>query len=658
MTRNARDFWTGLIYIFFGSSAILIARDYSLGTGGKMGPAYFPTILGGLLLVIGAISVIRSFIAPGAPIGTFAFKGLALVSVSVACVRFCRARRGIGGCFAVARHHQRFGELTISLASDVDHGGGSHNLLRSRVSQGFGYSAADHRSVVRRLRGQITMELLGHLLLGLQTAATPANLFYCFVGVFLGTAIGVLPGLGPTATIAMLLPVTFVLPPVTALIMLAGIYYGSQYGGSTTSILVNLPGEAASVVTTLDGYQMAKQGRAGAALAASAIGSFFAGTVATFLIAGFGPPLAAVALKFGPAEFFSLMVLGLVASVVLAQGSLLHAIGMVVLGLLLGLIGTDVNSGTQRFTFGIYELADGIGFVTVAMGMFGLGEIIRNLENEEERSVMVTKITGLWPTREDFKRMVAPILRGTIIGSALGILPGSGSILGSFAAYSIEKKVSKNRAQFGKGAIEGVAAPEAANNAGAQTSFIPLLTLGIPSNPVSALMVGAMIIHGIQPGPSVINEQPALFWGMIVSMWIGNLFLVVLNYPLIGMWVRMIMIPYQLLYPGILVFCAIGVFSLKNAEADIYFMALFGVLGYVFTKLGCEPAPMLLAFILGPLMEEYLRRAMLLSRGNPWVFVQRPISATLLALAVLAMCSVLIPAFSKTREEAFVEGSG
>ena len=502
------------------------------------------------------------------------------------------------------------------------------------------------------------MELMSHLLLGLQTAATLANLFYCFIGVFLGTAIGVLPGLGPTATIAMLLPVTFVLPPVTALIMLAGIYYGSQYGGSTTSILVNLPGEAASVVTTLDGYQMAKQGKAGAALAASAIGSFFAGTVATFLIAGFGPPLAAIALKFGPAEFFSLMVLGLVASVVLAQGSLLHAIGMVILGLLLGLIGTDVNSGTQRFTFGIDELADGIGFVTVAMGMFGLGEIIRNLENEEQRSVMVKKITGLWPTREDFKRMVAPILRGTIIGSALGILPGSGSILGSFAAYSIEKKVSKNRAEFGKGAIEGVSAPESANNAGAQTSFIPLLTLGIPSNPVSALMVGAMIIHGIQPGPSVLNEQPALFWGMIVSMWIGNLFLVVLNYPLIGMWVRMIMIPYRLLFPGILVFCAIGVFSLKNATFDVYLMALFGVLGYVFSKLGCEAAPMLLAFILGPLMEEYLRRAMLLSRGNPWVFVQRPISATLLALAVLAMCTVLIPAFNKTREEAFVEGTG
>ncbi|MGZ8488841.1 MAG: tripartite tricarboxylate transporter permease [Candidatus Binatia bacterium] len=499
------------------------------------------------------------------------------------------------------------------------------------------------------------MELLDHLLLGFQTAGTLSNLFYCFIGVFLGTAIGVLPGLGPTATIAMLLPVTFVLPPVTALIMLAGIYYGSQYGGSTTSILVNLPGEAASVVTTLDGYQMAKQGRAGAALAASALGSFFAGTVATCLIAAFGPPLAAVALQFGPAEFFSLMVLGLVASVVLAQGSLLHAIGIVVLGLLLGLIGADVNSGTQRFTFGMYELADGIGFVTVAMGMFGLGEIIRNLENEAGRSVMLTKITGLWPTREELKRMVAPILRGTVIGSALGILPGSGSILGSFAAYSIEKKISKHRAEFGKGAIEGVAAPEAANNAGAQTSFIPLLTLGIPSNPVSALMVGAMIVHGIQPGPSVINEQPALFWGMIVSMWIGNLFLVVLNYPLIGMWVRMIMIPYHLLFPGILVFCSIGVFSLKNATFDVYLMALFGIVGYVFSKLGAEPAPMLLAFILGPLMEEYLRRAMLLSRGDPMVFLRRPISATLLTLAALAMLSVLLPSFSKTRKEVFKE---
>ena len=499
------------------------------------------------------------------------------------------------------------------------------------------------------------MEIFSNLALGLSIAVTPGNLFYCLIGVFLGTAIGVLPGLGPTATIAMLLPITFTLQPVSALIMLAGIYYGSQYGGSTTSILVNLPGEAASVVTTLDGYQMAKQGRAGPALTAAAVGSFFAGTVATFVIALFAPPLADAALKFGPADYFSLMVLGLVASVVLAQGSLLHAIGMVVLGLLLGLIGTDVTSGAQRYAFGIPELADGIGFVTVAMGMFGLGEIIRNLEGESERSVVIAKITSLMPTREDWKRMVAPILRGTAIGCLMGILPGSGSILGSFAAYAIEKKVSKNRAQFGKGAIEGVAAPESANNAGAQTSFIPMLTLGIPSNPVMALMVGAMIIQGIQPGPSVITEQPALFWGIIASMWVGNLMLLVLNLPLVGMWVKMITIPYQLLYPAILVFCGIGVFSLNNSTFDIYLMALFGALGYLLSKLGCEPAPMLLAFILGPLMEEYLRRAMLLSRGNPWVFVQRPISATLLFLAVLAMCTVLIPAFSKTRDEAFKE---
>jgi TctA family transporter len=501
------------------------------------------------------------------------------------------------------------------------------------------------------------MELIANLGLGLSTAVTPLNLLYCLIGVFLGTLIGVLPGLGPTATIAMLLPITFVLPPISALIMLAGIYYGSQYGGSTTSILVNLPGEAASVVTTLDGYQMARQGRAGVALATAAIGSFFAGTVATLLLALFAPPLSEIALQFGPADYFSLMVLGLVASVVLAQGSLLHAIGMVVFGLLLGLIGTDVTSGVQRYTFDIPQLADGIGFVVVAMGMFGLAEIIRNLEQEEGRSVMVRKITNLMPTKEDWKRMVAPILRGTAIGSAVGILPGSGSILGAFAAYSIEKKVSKNSAEFGKGAIEGVAAPESANNAGAQTSFIPMLTLGIPSNPVMALMIGAMIIQGIQPGPSVMKEQPALVWGIIVSMWIGNFFLIVLNLPLIGLWVRMIMVPYQLLYPAILVFCGIGVFSLNNSEFDIYLMALFGLLGYVFVKLGCEPAPMLLAFILGPLMEEYLRRAMLISRGNPLVFIQRPISATLLTLAALAMCAVLIPAFSKTRDEAFSESS-
>jgi putative tricarboxylic transport membrane protein len=501
------------------------------------------------------------------------------------------------------------------------------------------------------------MELLANLGLGLLTALTWINLLYCLAGVFLGTLIGVLPGLGPTATIAMLLPMTFALPPVSALIMLAGIYYGSQYGGSTTSILVNLPGEAASVVTTLDGYPMARQGRAGVALATSAIGSFFAGTVATLLLALFAPPLSDIALQFGPADYFSLMVLGLVASIVMAHGSLLHAIGMVLLGLVLGLIGTDINSGIQRYTFDIPELADGIGFVVVAMGMFGLAEVIRNLERERDRPAIVTKITGLMPTREDWKRIVGPILRGTAIGSAVGILPGSGSILGAFAAYSLEKKVSKNSAQFGRGAIEGVAAPESANNAGAQTSFIPMLTLGIPSNPVMALMIGAMIIHGIQPGPSVIKEQPALVWGIIASMWIGNLFLVVLNLPLIGIWVRILSVPYQLLYPAILVFCAIGVFSLNNSVFDIYIMGLFGLLGYVYSKLGCEPAPMLLAFILGPLMEEYLRRAMLISRGNPWVFVQRPISASLLFVAVLAMTIVLLPSFSKAREEAFKKES-
>jgi len=499
------------------------------------------------------------------------------------------------------------------------------------------------------------MELLANLGLGLETAFTLTNLLYCLVGVFLGTAIGVLPGLGPVATIAMLLPVTFGLPPVSSLIMLAGIYYGAQYGGSTTAILVNLPGESSSVVTALDGYQMARQGHAGKALATAAIGSFFAGTVATFLLALFAPPLAELALKFGPAEYFSLMVLGLVASVVLAHGSLLHALGMILIGLILGLVGTDVNSGMERYTFEMPQLADGIGFVVVAMGMFGLGEIIRNLEHEATRSVTIKAVSGLLPTKEDLKRIVAPILRGTGLGSLLGILPGGGAMLASFAAYSFEKKVSKNSAQFGKGAIEGVAAPEAANNAGAQTSFIPMLTLGIPSNPVMALMIGAMIIQGIQPGPSVMTEQPALFWGVIVSMWIGNVFLIVLNLPMIGLWVRMITVPYHLLYPAILVFCAIGVFSLNNSEFDVYLMALFGVLGYVFAKLDCEPAPMLLGFILGPMMEEYLRRAMLLSRGDPTVFVTRPISAVMLAMAVAALFVVLSPAIQKKREEAFQE---
>jgi putative tricarboxylic transport membrane protein len=465
----------------------------------------------------------------------------------------------------------------------------------------------------------------------------------------------VLPGLGPTATIAMLLPITFGLPPVSSLIMLSGIYYGAQYGGSTTAILVNLPGESSSVVTALDGYQMARQGKAGKALATAAIGSFVAGTFATVLLALFAPPLADIALQFGAAEYFSLMVVGLVASVVLASGSLLQAFGMIVLGLLLGMAGTDVNSGMERYTFDTPYMAEGINFVILAMGMFGLGEIIKNLEEEHLRSAMVSKVEGLLPNKDDLKRMAWPIVRGTGLGSLLGILPGGGAMLASFASYSIEKKISKTPERFGKGAIEGVAGPESANNAGAQTSFIPLLTLGIPSNPVMALMIGAMIIQGITPGPAVMTEQPALFWGIIVSMWIGNLFLVVLNLPLIGIWVKMISVPYHFLYPMILVFCCIGVFSLGNKLFDVYLLAGFGVLGYIFSKLKCEPAPLLLGFILGPMMEEYLRRALLLSRGDFSVLVTRPISATMLAIATIALIVVFLPSVRKKREEAFQE---
>jgi TctA family transporter len=456
------------------------------------------------------------------------------------------------------------------------------------------------------------------------------------------------------ATIAMLLPVTFNLNPIAALIMLAGIYYGAQYGGSTTAILVNLPGESSSVVTCLDGYQMARRGRAGPALATAAIGSFFAGCVATLIVAMFAPPLAEVALKFGPSEYFSLMVLGLVAAVVLAHGSLLKAICMVLLGLLLGLVGTDVNSGVLRFAFGVSELADGIGFVSVAMGMFGLAEIIANLEQKEHREVFTSKVGKLMPSKEDWKRIIGPILRGTFLGSALGILPGGGALLASFGAYTLEKKVSKNSAEFGKGAIEGVAAPEAANNAGAQTSFIPLLTLGIPSNAVMALMIGAMMIQGIAPGPQVMTERPQLFWGMIASMWVGNLMLVVLNLPLIGMWIKLLTVPYRILYPSILVFMSIGVYSLSNNPFDGLLMAVFGLLGYICVKLECEPAPMILGFILGPLMEENLRRAMLLSRGDALVFFQKPISASFLIVSIILLAIIALPNLRKKREEVFV----
>ncbi|MES5100014.1 tripartite tricarboxylate transporter permease [Agrobacterium sp. BA1120] len=497
------------------------------------------------------------------------------------------------------------------------------------------------------------MDVIANLTMGLHVALDPMNLFYCLVGVLLGTAIGVLPGLGPVPTIAMLLPLTYGLGSESALIMLAGIFYGAQYGGSTTAILVNLPGESSSVVTAIDGYQMARQGKAGRALATAAISSFIAGTIATIVIAIAAPMLAGAALAFGPAEYFSLMVLGLIASVVLASGSLLHAIGMILLGLIFGMFGTDINSGVARFTFDVPQLADGIGFVTIAMGLFGIGEIIANLEDETTRSTLATKVSGLFPTREDWGRIIGPTLRGTALGSALGILPGGGAVLSSFGAYALEKRISKNSAEFGHGAIEGVAAPEAANNAGAQTSFIPMLTLGIPSNPVMALMIGALMIQGIQPGPSVMVEQPGLFWGLIASMWCGNLMLIVLNLPLVGLWVKMISIPYKYLFPAIILFCTIGVFTVNNASFDVYLMAGFGVLGYVFKKLDAEPAPLLLALILGPMMEEFLRRALMLSKGDATVFVTRPISATMLVLAVAMLALMIAPTLRKKREVAF-----
>jgi TctA family transporter len=497
------------------------------------------------------------------------------------------------------------------------------------------------------------MDVFANLWLGFTVAMTLQNLFYAFVGCILGTLIGVLPGIGPVATIAMLLPITFNLNPLSALIMLAGIYYGAQYGGSTTAILVNIPGESSSVVTCLDGYQMARQGRAGPALAIAALGSFFAGCVATLIIAVAAPPLAEVALKFGPSEYFSLMVFGLIASTVLAHGSLIKAIAMVVWGLLFGIVGTDVNSGVLRFTFDIPELSDGIGFVIVAMGMFGATEIIMNLEQGESREIFATKVKNLWLTMEDFKAAWPAVLRGTALGSALGILPGGGALLASFGAYTVEKKVSSTPEKFGKGAIQGVAGPESANNAGAQTSFIPMLTLGIPGNAVMALMIGALMIQGIAPGPQVMNEKPELFWGLIASMWIGNLMLVVLNLPLIGMWVKLLTVPYRYLFPSILVFMAIGVYSLSNNPFDVLVMAAFGIVGYVCAKLECEPAPMILGFILGPLMEENLRRAMLLSRGDPTVFFTKPISAAFMVASVILLVVVALPAIRKKRDEAF-----
>jgi TctA family transporter len=500
------------------------------------------------------------------------------------------------------------------------------------------------------------MDILANLALGFGVAVTLKNLAYCFIGVFLGTLIGVLPGIGPVATVAMLLPLTFKLDPATSMIMLAGIYYGAQYGGSTTAILINIPGETSSVITTLDGYQMARRGRAGPALGIAAIGSFAAGTVATLVVALFSPPLAELALKFQPADYFSLMVFGLIGAVVLARGSLRKAIAMVVLGLLLGLVGTDVNSGAMRFTFGIPALAEGISFVALAMGMFGIAEVIYNLEQRgKDRQVFTSNVGRVLPSRADLHATKWSIVRGTVLGSILGILPGGGALLASFAAYTIEKKVARPPREFGHGDIRGVAAPESANNAGAQTSFIPMLTLGVPSNPTMALMIGALMIQGIQPGPQVMTQRPELFWGIIASMWVGNLFLLALNLPMVGLWVRLLAVPYRLLFPAILVFCCIGVFTINNNVFDLFQLVVFSGVGYLLLKLGCEPAPLVLGLVLGPMMEEHLRRALLISLGDPVILVTSPISAGFLLASVVLLVSLAVPAIRSKREEALKE---
>jgi len=499
------------------------------------------------------------------------------------------------------------------------------------------------------------MEAIGGLLTGFGVILTLDNLFVCFLGSLIGTLVGVLPGVGPLAALALLLPITFTMTPVGGMVMLASIFYGAMYGGSTTSILLNIPGEAASVVTCLDGHQMAKQGRAGAALGIAAIGSFIAGCIATLVIAYFAPPLAELALKFSPAEYFSLMVFGLIAAVVLARGSLMKAIAMVCFGILLGLVGTDVNSGVIRFAFGAPELADGLGFVALAMAFFGITDVVLNLEHKEKHEVFTSRIGSVLPTLDDLRICFWSIVRGTGLGSLLGILPGGGALLASFAAYMFEKKVAKPPRAFGHGDIRGVAAPESANNAGAQTSFIPMLTLGIPSNPTMALMIGALMIQGIAPGPQVMTERPELFWGLIASMWIGNLMLLVLNLPLVGVWIKLLAVPYRLLFPAIFVFCCIGAYAVDNKVFDVYEIAALSAVGYVLLKLDCEPAPMVLGYILGPMMEENLRRAMMISFGDPMVLITRPLSAAFLFAALALLVAIALPALRAKREEAMQE---
>ena len=476
-----------------------------------------------------------------------------------------------------------------------------------------------------------------NLLLGYQVAFTAANLLYCFVGVLVGTLIGVLPGIGPAGAISLLLPVTYGIKPVSAIIMLAGIYYGTQYGGSTTSILVNIPGEAASVVTCIDGYQMARQGRAGPALGIAAFGSFIAGTVGIITLMFLAEPLSNVALSFGPPEFFSLMILALTISTYLAHGSMIKALIMVVLGMGLSQVGTDIISGRMRFTFGIIELQDGIGLVPLVMGLFGISEVLISLEESGEVTILKEKIKGLLPNLKDWMDSIRAIIRGTFLGFFLGILPGGGAVVASFVSYAVEKRFSKHPEKFGTGAIEGVAGPESANNSATSGAFIPLFVLGIPSNAVMALLLGALMIHGLQPGPLLIKENPEVFWGTVMSMYIGNVMLLILNLPLIGLWVRVLKVPYRILFPLILFFCVIGCYSLYTRAFDVFMMLIFGIIGYIFRKVKYEPAPLVLAFILGSLMENALGQSLLMFGGDLSLFITRPISASCLIVALMLL---------------------
>lgn len=497
------------------------------------------------------------------------------------------------------------------------------------------------------------MDLFANLSLGFSTSVQPSNLAYCFLGTVLGTLVGILPGLGPTATIALLLPLTYALDPTAACIMIAGIYYGAQYGGSTTAILVNLPGEASSAVSAIDGYQMARRGRAGAALAVAALGSFFAGTVATLILAVAAPILAQIGLKFGSPEFFSLLILGLVFSISLAHGSPAKALSMLVLGLLLGLIGKDTYTGQPRLTFGMLSLYEGLDIVAISVGLFGVSEILRNLANERTEEVEAIKVSRLVMTREEAKASVGPVVRGTFIGSVLGILPGAGALLASFMSYATEKRIAADPSRFGKGAIEGVAGPESANNAGAQTSFIPMLTLGIPANPIMALLMSVLIVHGITPGPAVATEHPQLFWGLIASMWIGNAMLLVFNLPLVRIWMLLLKVPYPMLTGSIVAFSSIGIYSIGYSGFDVLTLAVFGLAGFFLTRMGFELVPLVLGFVIGPLLEEHFRRAMSISDGNPQIFLTHPISAVLIVLAVIMIVLMLVPAIARKREIVF-----